>query len=64
MKVYSPPWAKPGCKVVEEWTEVIQSGAAIGDSTFCKFKNARGKIETTMKWVKWRDPKGDDNELS
>lgn len=50
-----PQWAKPGCKVIKEWKEVIRSGDAVGDADFVQYQDAKGKMQETMKWVKWRN---------
>lgn len=48
-----PSWAKEGCVVLEVWDDEITSGTAVGVGTYVKYKDKKGKIRSTLKWVKW-----------
>jgi len=49
-----PPWAKDRCKVVSEYLRPINSGeAAYGVALWVDYLDAKGALQTTMKWVKW-----------
>ena len=52
-EVYLPSWAKPNCKIIEEWDEDIQSGSAKGIRTRIKFLNSKGNEQTATKLVRW-----------
>jgi len=53
IKPHYPPWAKPNCEVIEDWTAPIKSGPANGVATYVRYKDAKGKVQECMKWVKW-----------
>ena len=49
-----PPWAKDKCKVVREYRLPINSGeAAYGVALWVDYFDAKGTLQTTMKWVIW-----------
>ena len=52
-KVYHPPWARSGCKVVREWTDPVVPGHMVGIQYWVEFKNSKGKKIEMVKLVKW-----------
>lgn len=54
IKPVHPPWAKPGCTVLDTWEKEIKSGDAIGLSKWVRYTTHSGSEQECMMWVRWR----------